>query len=104
MSPYSASTRVRGIRVAVITRRSARRPWQRGRAAGAREAVLLVDHGERQIGEADIILEQRVRPDGDRALRPCARSARTRARAAALAPGESAGAKPVGASSAVSVP
>ena len=46
------------------------------------EAVLLVDHRERQIGERDVVLEQRVGPDHDR--RPAAgdlgqhRSARRR--------------------------
>ena len=92
MSPYSASTRVRGIGVAVITRRSAQR------ALGGEpeplvhaEAVLLVDHRERQIGEADLVLEQRVRPDGDRRCgrapdRRALRSGRRRARARSAAP------------------
>ena len=65
MSPWSAITRLRGIGVALIRRREAcRRLPHQGQALGDAEAVLLVDDGERQIGEPDVGAQQRVRAHG----------------------------------------
>ena len=53
------------------------------------EAVLLVDHGEREIAEGDALLEQRMGADGDRRSRHSpARRARARRPGALLAAGQ----------------
>ena len=65
-SPYRVSASVRGIGVAVITSTSGvhallhqPQPLQHA------EAMLLVDDGEAQLLELDVLLEQRVRADDD---------------------------------------
>ena len=52
------------------------------------EAVLLVDHGERQIAERDLLLEQRVRADGERDLARLQARQNRRARGRLVAPGQ----------------
>ena len=48
------------------------------------EAVLLVDHGQRQVVEGDVVLEQRMGADDDRRSRPRARPASIASRALPL--------------------
>ena len=69
MSPYCASVRLRGIGVAVITRMSAAAALVAEiHALADAEAVLLVDDGEAEVVEGDVLLEQRVGADEDRDL------------------------------------
>ena len=69
MSPYWASVRLRGIGVAVITRMSARAALlAEVHALADAEAVLLVDDGEAEVGEGDVLLEEGVGADDDRGL------------------------------------
>ncbi len=66
MSPKTVKARVRGIGVAVITRRSAGpRPCSEARGRIHAETVLLVHHREAQIAEGHGLLEQRVGADQD---------------------------------------
>ena len=65
-SPYSVSASVRGIGVAVITSTcgaGALGLAGERRALEHAEAVLLVDHHEREPREARLLLDERVRPD-----------------------------------------
>ncbi len=54
--------------------------------------MLLVDHGERQIGESDILLKQRMGADGDVGLPAFEPMGDPLAGLALLAPGEQRGA------------
>ena len=66
MSPYCASVRLRGIGVAVITSRSAALALcAEVHALAHPEAVLLVDDGEAEVAEGDVLLEERVGADED---------------------------------------
>ena len=66
MSPYWASVRLRGIGVAVITRMSAALALlAEVHALADAEAVLLVDDGEAEVAEGDVLLEEGVGADED---------------------------------------
>ena len=70
-SPYTVSASVRGIGVAghhEYVRRPALLPQLRPLLDA--EAVLLVDHRQRQPVELDVTLDERVRADGDIDLAP----------------------------------
>ena len=69
-SAYAVMASVRGIGVAVITSWCGNRPSDRPFLAQLQalvhaEAVLLVDDRQREALERDVLLEQRVRADGD---------------------------------------
>ncbi len=60
------SASVRGIGVAVMWRRCGRSSLAASRSAlRDAEAVLLVDDGDGEVAEVDLLLDQRVRPDDD---------------------------------------
>ena len=52
------------------------------------EAMLLVDHGQGEIAERDLLLEQRVRADGERDLARLQAGQNRRARGRLVAPGQ----------------
>ncbi len=66
-SPKTVSASVRGIGVAVMCSRCGRSPDERLALLDA-EAVLLVDDRDREVGEHDPALDQRVRADRDLGL------------------------------------
>ena len=64
MSPKKVSTRVRGIGVAVMHQHVDRLAFLRQRETLMHaEAMLLVDDGQREIAERDLVLEQRMGAD-----------------------------------------
>ncbi len=66
ISPHWVSSRVRGIGVAVMISTSVRSPLApEGQALVDAEAVLLVDHRQRQVAVFDRVLEQRMGADDD---------------------------------------
>ena len=85
-SPYTVMATVRGIGVAVMTSTCGRLPAalaaQRVPLLDA-EPVLLVDHHQAEVGELDLLLEQRVGADHDPGVagerrRPAPRAGRPR--------------------------
>ena len=59
------SASVRGIGVAVRCSTCGLRPFDERRALRHPEAVLLVDDGDGEVAELDLLLDERVRPDDD---------------------------------------
>ena len=65
------SASVRGIGVAVMTEHVWASPFHERGALGDAEAVLLVDDGDREVAEVDLLLDERVRPDDDLGVPRC---------------------------------
>ena len=89
MSPHSVSASVRGIGVAVMTSTSGFDAFRGQRAAlHDAKAMLLVDHGQRQRLELDVLLDQRLRADDEVDLAALDRGQQVAARRRGDAPGQ----------------